>query len=164
MPGLLMHHLTPTKDYLHDHMEPWTHYVPVRSDLSDLRERFEWAEMHPNQARRISYRASQLIFHISSEEGYAELFQKALVEPLSQIINAYQPVSHTHPGRTWQQVLQSVDNKFMPVTECRESGCTRIGDDEVLQWTLAGSSTRCDWPASHHFLLGRICDGQVKPS
>lgn len=165
MPGLLMHHLTPTKDYLHDHMEPWTHYVPVRSDLSDLRERFEWAEMHPNQARHISYRASLLMAYIGSDEGYAELFRKALIEPLSQIIKAYQPVSHTHPGRTWQQVLQSVDgNEFTPVTECRESGCTLIGDDEVLQWIRAGSSTRCDWPVSHPFLLRRICDGEVKQS
>lgn len=165
MPGLLMHHLTPTKDYLHDHMEPWTHYVPVRSDLSDLRERFEWAEMHPNQARHISYRASLLMAYIGSDEGYAELFRKALIEPLSQIIKAYQPVSHTHPGRTWQQVLQSVDgNEFTPVTECRESGCTLIGDDEVLQWIRAGSSTRCNWPVSHPFLLRRICDGEVKQS
>ncbi|EJK65587.1 hypothetical protein THAOC_13535, partial [Thalassiosira oceanica] len=60
MPGLLMHHLTPTSDYIHEWLKPWEHYVPVSSHLRDLKQKFRWAEAHPNQAKRISYRATQL--------------------------------------------------------------------------------------------------------
>ena len=31
MPGLLFHHVTPTKDYFHDDLVPWVHYVPLRT-------------------------------------------------------------------------------------------------------------------------------------
>ncbi len=54
MPGLLFHHVTPTKDYIHDLIQPWVHYVPVRSDLEDLLDKLEWAESHPEEARQIA--------------------------------------------------------------------------------------------------------------
>lgn len=37
MPGLLFHHVSPTKDYIHDRLKPWKHYIPVRPDLKDLK-------------------------------------------------------------------------------------------------------------------------------
>ena len=46
MPGLLFHHLTPTKDYFHDRLIPWKHYVPVSEDLSDLKSKYDWVESH----------------------------------------------------------------------------------------------------------------------
>jgi hypothetical protein len=50
MPGLLFHHITPTKDYIFDQIQPWVHYVPVREDLEDLMEKLEWAETHQDEA------------------------------------------------------------------------------------------------------------------
>ena len=29
LPGLLFHHVTPTKDFIHDYLIPWVHYVPI---------------------------------------------------------------------------------------------------------------------------------------
>lgn len=59
MPGLLFHHITPTRDYIHDQIHPWVHYVPVREDLTDLMEKLEWAETHQDEARRISENATE---------------------------------------------------------------------------------------------------------
>ncbi|KAL7543246.1 hypothetical protein ACHAXR_012559, partial [Thalassiosira sp. AJA248-18] len=54
MPGLLFHHETPMKDYFYgDWMVPWEHYVPVKEDLKDLKEKYDWAESNPDKARYI---------------------------------------------------------------------------------------------------------------
>mmetsp|Transcript_34953 Transcript_34953/g.64377 ORF Transcript_34953/g.64377 Transcript_34953/m.64377 type:complete len:187 (-) Transcript_34953:47-607(-) len=44
----------PTMDWWHDTIRPWKHYVPVRYDLSDLRDRWKWAEDHPEEAYSIA--------------------------------------------------------------------------------------------------------------
>ena len=36
----------------YDRLIPWKHYIPVRSDLSDVKERFDWAEA--NQVTHLS--------------------------------------------------------------------------------------------------------------
>ena len=51
MPGVLLHHETATVDSYHHSLIPWVHYVPVSSDLSDLRERVRWIEEHPEKKR-----------------------------------------------------------------------------------------------------------------
>jgi len=35
-------------------MEPFVHYIPVAEDLSDMGEKFEWAECHPEDCTRIA--------------------------------------------------------------------------------------------------------------
>ena len=73
MPGLLLHHETRTKDYNHDMMEPWVHYVPVSSDLSDLREKYEWAESHPDKARHIAEGATALARAWGTKEAFRKI-------------------------------------------------------------------------------------------
>jgi hypothetical protein len=40
-------------------MEPFTHYIPVAEDLSDMKEKFEWAEDHPHECQKIAENAYQ---------------------------------------------------------------------------------------------------------
>jgi len=162
MPGLLMHHLTPTSDYIHEWLKPWEHYVPVSSHLRDLKQKFRWAEAHPNQAKRISYRATQLARYFGSEEGYAELFERSIVEPARRVIDAYQPISATHPGMTWQQLVQSHDRSFSPVIECMRHGtCSQIREPEVREWQRGHGRMKCqDWPGGHTLGLRRFCDDE----
>ena len=112
MGGLLFHHLTPTKDYIHDRMKPWVHYVPVAPDLRDLKEKFQWAEAHQEAAKMIADQGSALMRHIGTVEGYEEMFQEDFVEPLRRVIGAYQPVSETHPGKPWKEVLKTLDPRI----------------------------------------------------
>lgn len=34
-------------------LEPWVHYVPVKRDLSDLEEKIQWADTHPEEVSKM---------------------------------------------------------------------------------------------------------------
>lgn len=109
MPGLLFHHLTPTKDYIHDWMEPWVHYVPVSSDLLDLKRKFDWAESHPAEAKKIADEGSKLMRHLTSPEGYEQVFQRGIAEPMRRVIEAYQPLSTTQlSSGNWRDAAREI--------------------------------------------------------
>ena len=112
MPGLLFHHVTPTKDYIHDYMKPWIHYVPIKADLSDLREKYEWAESHPEAAEMIASQGSDLMRHLGTPQGFGEMYQDVFVDQVRQVIEAYQPVKTTQPRTDWKEVLESYNNGF----------------------------------------------------
>ncbi|KAL9188250.1 hypothetical protein ACHAXT_006628 [Thalassiosira profunda] len=120
LPGLLFHHLTPTKDYIHDWMTPWIHYVPISEDLSDLKEKFEWAESHPEESKAIAVEATKLMRYLTSPEGYGEMYHQDIVEPLRRVVEAYQPIKtlpHQTPQQTWKEIL--LDNgAFVPAIKC----------------------------------------------
>jgi len=106
MPGLLFHHVTPTKDYIHDYMKPWTHYVPIKEDLSDLKDKYVWAESHPEAAKKIATQGSELIRYLGTPQGFGEMYQEVFVDQVRQVIEAYQPVSATQSESTWENVLE----------------------------------------------------------
>ena len=132
MPGLLFHHVTPTKDYIHDHMIPWTHYIPVAADLRDLKEKFDWAESHPMEAQQIANQGSNLVRRLGTLEGFEELFKENFEAPLLKMIKAYQPVGQDE----WKSVMVEMDGDLLePVISCNglgvyDSDCPRIvGND-----------------------------------
>merc|ERR1719491_265265 len=140
MPGLLFHHMTPTKDYFYDRLRAWQHYIPVAADLQDLQDKFAWAEGHPAEARRIAEAGVDFMRHAGTPEGFGEMFREDFVEPLRRAIVAYQPVEAAHPGRTWREVLESLEDcRVMPVIECRgrslNNRCKFVGGETVLAWT-----------------------------
>jgi len=119
MPGLLFHHVTPTKDYIHDRLKPWSHYVPVREDLRDLKKKFDWAESHPKVAARIARQATQLAREIGSPEGFEQLFKEDFEEPLRKMIEAYQPSGQDQ----WRRIMEEVDGDLLkPVMMCTGGG------------------------------------------
>lgn len=120
MPGLLFHHVTPTKDYIHDWLVPWRHYVPVSHDLRDLRSKVRWAESNPRKARWISEQASSFMRRVGSEAGLDRMFREDLVEPLRRAMEAYRPVEVAHPRMTWRDVLAAAPggDKMKPIAEC----------------------------------------------
>ena len=149
MPGLLFHHVTPTKDYIHDRMKPWKHYIPVATDLHDLHDKFIWAENHPNQAKRIASQATEFMRHLGTTRGMQELFKDQFVTPFQRIINAYRPVSMIanaggYNVTNYKDILKSLPegNKMIRVMECLGTGsdkpisCHAVdgdGDDEEGQ-------------------------------
>ncbi|KAL7551282.1 hypothetical protein ACHAWF_014468 [Thalassiosira exigua] len=119
MPGLLFHHVTPTKDYIHDRMVPWVHYVPIATDLSDLREKYDWAEAHPDAARTIAENGSGLVRELSAPEGFGRMYQEDVVAPLRRIIEAYTPVSESHPGVAWREVVRASEKGEFVRMRCK---------------------------------------------
>ena len=83
-------------------MEPWVHYVPIKSDLSDLKEKYKWAEQNQDNAKEISAAATSLARRLGTNEGMDALFHEIFQDPLGRVIDAYQPVAKG----TWQDVLE----------------------------------------------------------
>ena len=58
---------TKTSFLMEELLEPWVHYVPLKSDLSDVEEKMKWIIEHDKTARRIAGRATlfihDLLFH-----------------------------------------------------------------------------------------------------
>ena len=108
LPGVLFHHDTPTKDYFHDMLVPWEHYIPIKTDLSDLREKFDWAESHPAEARRIAEAGTEFVRWMGSVQGFGRLYEKHYVAPLRGVINAYQPM----PSKYGDKSALDVINEF----------------------------------------------------
>jgi len=91
LPGLLFHHVTPTKDWFHDLLVPWEHYVPVNEDLSDLKSKYEWAQKHPREAKNIAENGTRFARWMGTVEGFSQLYEQHFLNPLKNVVNAYQP-------------------------------------------------------------------------
>lgn len=63
-------------------LEPWVHYIPIETDLSNVEEMVEWMLQHQAEATRISRRASlwikDLVFHPQSESDEREINREIL--------------------------------------------------------------------------------------
>ena len=136
--------MTPTVDYFHDLLLPWTHYIPVSSDLRDLKRKFQWAESHPVEAKKIADRSSKLIKYLTSEEGFQDLFQQDMVEPLKRVIEAYQPVSTLPPHKKavqsndWREVVKQIDPgaELVSIVSCGGNymhDCKRLQSKQQLR-------------------------------
>jgi len=119
MPGLLFHHMTPTKDYIHDLLTPWKHFIPVMEDLSDLKEKFDWAENHPEEAKSIADAATTFVRHLGKKDGFKKMFEEVFVEPMKRVFEAYQPVSTVHPEMTSWREYMATDDRFVQIFECK---------------------------------------------
>lgn len=87
MPGVLFHHETRMKDSYFDSLIPMVHYIPVKEDLSDLRERFEWAEANPQRCKEISAAASQWVANFNQRRTLLRHNYNKLVVPLRRVID-----------------------------------------------------------------------------
>ncbi len=123
MPGVLFHHITPTKDYFHDDISPWIHYIPIDTDLSDLREKFEWAESHPVDARLISERATRFAQYMASPEFLDGMYERYFVNSLRRVVDAYVP-------------LDGSDEELEGRKEEMLRGWTLIGTCEGRNWFM----------------------------
>jgi Glycosyl transferase family 90 len=63
----------PHKEYYYEHLRPWTHYIPVKRDLSDLVERVEWVLANPAEASAIAEAAYQFACqHLTRAAAYKQ--------------------------------------------------------------------------------------------
>lgn len=56
------------QQWYYDRLKPWVHYVPLRSDLNDLTNIYEWLVMHPEECKRMIKNANALIASIRYED------------------------------------------------------------------------------------------------
>jgi hypothetical protein len=90
---------SPLADFYAAELQPWTHYVPVAADLSDLQEKYLWAQSHQTEAREMAARGAVFARDMSAEKTWAAYASL----PLGAARRAYSPTpsdgnKHGHPG------------------------------------------------------------------
>ena len=137
-PGLLFHHVSPTKNLIDDRIEPWVHYIPVAPQLDDLKAKFDWAESHPVEAKNIASRGTEFVRYLTSRDGFAHMFQEDLVEPLRQVIEAYQPLTR-RGHKNWRKEIDKVyADSILPIMKCNgraTADCERLVGEKAFAST-----------------------------
>jgi hypothetical protein len=115
MPGLLFHHETITKDWFFDLMQPWIHYIPVQTDLSDLRVKFQWAEDNADKAKAIAAESKSLGEHIMSVKYLQHVYDELYIDFMEKVVQAYNPID-----MTWEDCLKKYDESgihLIPISD-----------------------------------------------
>jgi hypothetical protein len=97
MPGLLFHHETTMKDWYYGEIQPWVHYVPVNIDLTDLHEKFEWAQSNPAQAEIIAKAGQDFAAGTLAENYIKTTHERFFREYLGEVVEAYRPLDSETP-------------------------------------------------------------------
>ena len=145
MPGLLFHHETPAKDWFHDSLEAWQHYVPIRTDLSDLKEQYRWAEENQKKAQAIARRGTAFAKSILSYSNVQKVFETYFGQSgvLSKIVDAYENPDYA----TVESILSDYRDKWN-LTVHLVSICTRLHCDTRYThdnfWRVSLQDYSCD--------------------
>ena len=70
---------------MEDTLKPYVHYIPLKDDLSDLREVFEWAKNNPEQCELIAKNATRYIESFLDEENEVKVEREVLKRYLQNI-------------------------------------------------------------------------------
>jgi hypothetical protein len=122
MPGVLLHHETPTMDWFHKEMVAWKHYLPVNWDLTDLRAKYDWAEANIDKISEISREATKLSNYLLSIEYMQKTYQDLFVDYLAKVVRAY---CVQHPS--WESAMhryKKMGFDLEPLATCDALHCT----------------------------------------
>lgn len=118
-----------------------TYQLPISPDLSDLKEKYDWAESNPDQAKKIADQGTDFMRYLGTPEGFGQLIEEEFTEPLRKIIEAYQSVLTTHPGNTWLDIIEGEPghSDFVRVHQCKglardDGSCESVRDGLVRCW------------------------------
>lgn len=65
-------------EHFYNELQPWKHYIPVKSNLSDLLEKLQWAKDHDEEVRSVSFQISQGHFHVLCLESIQDAYMETL--------------------------------------------------------------------------------------
>ena len=57
------------EEWFYQYLVPYVHFIPLRNDLSDLEEKYNWAVNNPNEADKIAINAQRLAADILTRKG-----------------------------------------------------------------------------------------------
>ena len=65
-------------DWFYDLMKPWVHFIPIDTDLGNLRERYDWAEANPDKVKAIAEESTKLAEYLLSAEYMDKVYQEQI--------------------------------------------------------------------------------------
>ena len=66
------------RQWFYNSFHPWTHYVPIADDFSDLQEKYHWCETHPAECERMISNAKDLFQSVYRFSNVVEYTRNAL--------------------------------------------------------------------------------------
>jgi len=98
-------------------LKPFVHYIPLKSDMSNVEEMIRWAESNPEEAQRIAQRSTlfiyDLLFHPDALHD-EQLVLQGIVEKYEQNFgySTFAPIVHpiTHIHKEWHP--QNREDRF----------------------------------------------------
>ncbi|KAJ7023271.1 glycosyl transferase family 90-domain-containing protein [Mycena alexandri] len=78
--GSLVFKSTLFEEYFNDWLRPFEHYIPVKSDLSDLVQQIRWANDNPAEARLIQQRGMEMAKRVVTDDQNDCYFFAVLLE------------------------------------------------------------------------------------
>ncbi len=93
--SLLMKHQSNNIQWYYNKIKPYEHYIPVKSDFSDLLTQYEWAISHDTKVQQIVKNAQQLAKEVFSPDS--------IMEATAQAFNQYHNLTHVEQNKS--QVL-----------------------------------------------------------
>ena len=72
--------------WFYDDFKPWTHYIPVNDDFSDIQEKFKWCEENQQQCEEIVKNAKQLFHTIYRHENVVKYTTKVINKLTNSLI------------------------------------------------------------------------------
>ena len=142
LPGVLFHHESLTSDWFHhEDMLPWVHYIPVKLDLSDLREMFVWAETHQDEAEAIARAGTELALRMASDSYMKSTYDSMFGDYMAKVVDAYQPGEY----ETVESIIAQYEADGFELTEratCdNDCKCSWV-DGEAITYVNGVSSLR----------------------
>lgn len=67
-------------EFYNDDLKPFIHYIPVKADLSDLQEKYEWAEANPDKAKEIAANALEYAKTHLTREAAIQYYSKIILD------------------------------------------------------------------------------------
>ena len=97
-------------------------YVPVNEDLSDLKAKYDWAQKHPREAKNIAENGTRFARWMGSVEGFSQLYEQHFLNPLKNVVNAYQPTipeGYEDKSTTETEIIESKgEGQYDIVSRC----------------------------------------------
>ena len=66
--------------WIHKFLKPYVHFVPIKSDLSDLIDRIKWCKANDSECQKIAANALEFYTTFLQKDGCLDYMQKILVE------------------------------------------------------------------------------------
>ncbi|MDP3371677.1 MAG: glycosyl transferase family 90 [Candidatus Paracaedibacteraceae bacterium] len=122
--------------YFENLLEPFVHFIPVKSDLSDLIEQVKWANEHPVEAEQIAEAGHQFAIKLLHPENVLNYFIFALKEiskkQQSLAISATYPrLNFSASIPFWKQSVPLIDNDIQEKLKTKLS-FFGISDSETI--------------------------------
>ena len=118
---------SPTADFYDGELKEGTHYVGVKPDLSDLREKYEWAQANQEEAFAIASAGAKF----AKEANARDLWDRYVSRPMAAARAHYDaPGQLGEHGRWEDQGAEELERNLVPIYRHAPQGNIRCDDCE----------------------------------